>query len=73
MQQYEGTEKIGLTPELKEVLAAWTKWIGDHPDQPAGSAGRGSRVGHRPACSSSTARSRWRRACTAISPSSPPA
>ena len=29
MQQYEGKEKITLTPELKEVLAAWTKWISD--------------------------------------------
>ena len=34
MQQYEGTEKIGLTPELKDVLAAWTKWIGDRPTSP---------------------------------------
>ena len=34
MKQYEGAEKIGLTPELKDVLAAWTKWIGDHPTSP---------------------------------------
>ncbi len=34
LKQYEGAEKIGLTPELKEVLAAWTKWIGDHSASP---------------------------------------
>ena len=34
MQQYEGNEKISLTPELKDVLAAWTKWIGDRSTSP---------------------------------------
>ena len=34
MKQYEGAEKISLTPELKDVLAAWTKWIGDRSTSP---------------------------------------
>ncbi len=34
LKQFEGAEKIALTPEFKEVLAAWTNWIGDHPASP---------------------------------------
>ena len=37
MRQFEGAEKIVLTPEFKEVLAVWTKWIGDHPTSPLAS------------------------------------
>lgn len=37
LKQFEGSEKIALTPEFKEVLAAWTKWIGDHPASPLAS------------------------------------
>jgi len=34
LKQYEGSEKIALTPDLKDVLAAWTKWIGAHSTSP---------------------------------------
>ncbi len=34
LKQFEGSEKIALTPELKNVLAAWTNWIGDHSASP---------------------------------------
>jgi tetratricopeptide (TPR) repeat protein len=34
LQQYGAAEKIQLTPGLKAVVAAWTKWIAERPTSP---------------------------------------
>jgi tetratricopeptide (TPR) repeat protein len=34
LRQYGASERVGLTPELAAVVAAWTKWITERPASP---------------------------------------
>ena len=71
MQQYEGNEKISLTPELKDVLAAWTKWIGDRSTSPLAPQAVEHVPGHRPLVRAARGLRGGGKRVTAISPSSP--